>query len=236
MSNHYSLRQIAAKGRGLVATSRIKTGTTVLEESAVCACLNSSAEENHCAHCFRIHSGASSSYCSEACLNNALGTHQSLLNKCDLSVFDGTTRRFPKLIAQLVSKSMSPQSEAQLDFQSFWGTVLTLAAPQTYIAEAVSEDYQNVMQCFKPVMNEDAHNVIFSSLTLEWYARVEGILHLNAIGLSPRPQIDAPANLNLTASMLNHSCDHSLEIYELATNLIQAYFLMHANQSLLKKK
>ena len=121
MSNHYSLRQIAAKGRGLVATSRIKTGTTVLEESAVCACLNSSAEENHCAHCFRIHSGASSSYCSEACLNNALGTHQSLLNKCDLSVFDGTTRRFPKLIAQLVSKSMSPQSEAQLDFQSFCG-------------------------------------------------------------------------------------------------------------------
>ena len=97
------------------------TGTTVLEESAVCACLNSSAEENHCAHCFRIHSGASSSYCSEACLNNALGTHQSLLNKCDLSVFDGTTRRFPKLIAQLVSKSMSPQSEAQLDFQSFCG-------------------------------------------------------------------------------------------------------------------
>ena len=116
------------------------------------------------------------------------------------------------------------------------GTFLTLAAPQTYIAEAVSEDYQNVMQCFKPVMNEDAHNVIFSSLTLEWYARVEGILHLNAIGLSPRPQIDAPANLNLTASMLNHSCDHSLEIYELVTNLIQAYFLMHANQSLLKKK
>ena len=124
------------KGRGLIATTLFRKGDTVLVEEAVTATLNPILEskQQYCHHCFRMHgptpttirttdtttttdaektvstaTNNAQSYCSTQCTTNAQVSHQSLLDKCSrTTTFNPTqTRRFPRMIAQLVAQSIT---------------------------------------------------------------------------------------------------------------------------------
>ena len=230
-----SVKAIAGRGRGLVASQTIRCGSIALEDTAFAAVLNHDARDSHCSHCFAPSTIATDDhhhFCSAECMDNAFTLHDRLLNKCDLVHLDnGQTNRYPRLIAKMTAAALL----AGPNFNDYWAKVLALAAPNTHCAE--QDEFNALIRVFEPAIGKEATEKIFEGpLPLEWYSRMIGILHVNSIGMGKRDPHVTVADLNSssrlvtlqkkasenpnigvglfpTASLLNHSCKPNVEMF-----------------------
>ncbi len=239
----FAVKELPGRGRGLVASATIRRGTTAVADAALGAVLHAppptgGIRGGHCRQCFRRlvpsnnNGGGGGGFCCTACADAAEASQERILRNCAPLQTD---RKFPRLIAVLTAHSLTRGA----DFQPFWGRVLSLAVPQQMISspdvvDSFSADYEDLRESFRLALG-DAHAAIFSSLPLEWYARMHGICHVNTIGLPPRdpalkPESKAKAESEAaaaaaaaatnvavglfgTASLLNHSCEPNLVMH-----------------------
>ena len=231
----FSVKELAGRGRGLVASQTIRKGSVALEDTAFAAVLNHGrAADDHCSFCFApAADAADGGHCSAACKENSFASHDRLLDKCDLGQLGDGASRYPRLIARMTAAALLTGPK----FNDYWSMVLSLAAPNTRAQTHLEAEFDALQRAFEPAIGADATETIFAGpLPLEWYARLIGILHVNSIGMGQRDLGVQVADMNSasqlavlqqkaaknpdigvglfpTASLLNHSCEPNCEMF-----------------------
>ena len=238
-----AIKQVAGKGRGVVAQQPLRKGTLLLAETPLAS--HPGLLQDRCQHCTRPlaisgishvckHTGAQ--FCSGYCKNSAWRGYGRALVSADtseLTVYCAEHRlKFPLLALRMVGASL------HRGFSDYWETVEELCFATVEgegsdgVPAAWREEHALLRGALVGHVKGDVGVLFEHALTEEWYARLMGRLHLNAVRVysareqrSPRAAQKQAENaaaaaveaaplameahgtaLYLLGSMFNHSC------------------------------
>ena len=216
-----AMRELAGKGRGLVALDRIAHGSTVLECTPMAHVLKShGSAPTTCAECLApMHSSVNASLsrdrtCTSACEAAYEERGGTMLDRVDVSglklLQEEQGRNFPLLIASLLSSLLADLKAGQVP--ESWGPLeLCFAEMHAEALPQIEAEHRTLLQSFT-----DAGLATLPTLELLMpiarYRRLLGAAQLNAFELTLSHGAKVSALLPQPASLFNHSCEPNVLI------------------------
>lgn len=179
------------RGRGIFATSHIKKSEFIFSSLPITAWPQKCHDENMCHICFKCISDCIVCHDKSLEFEESRVFHMMLSKECSESHFESIITKLAHMIC----------TELRMN-QPITMHVLKMLA-HAEMENGTINLYQSPMLVLRKRLEDMGYETELNSfLDLNWYARVMGILHLNAIKF-PRPEGIA---LYGDVSFLNHSC------------------------------
>lgn len=210
-----AVRELPARGRGVVATRAIPRGAVLLEVAPMAHVLKARPRSTSwCVACLRPLASRAPQYCSSACEAAHVARGGALLERVNLSglralhVEQG--RKFPLLVASLLA-SLLAEAKSTGRLPTPWAP-LELCFAELPMEVPIETEWRELLGRFADAGLADLAALEHVFLPLAAYRRLLGAAQLNAFELTlAHPAEDGGATrvsalLPGTASMFNHSC------------------------------
>ena len=207
------VRELAGRGRGIIASAAIAAGTTLLRCTPMSQVLKrTETAEPSCAECFgplATQGELGGSRCSSMCDDRYAARGGPLFERIDLTALhllhESQGRKFPLHIASLMASLLADIQAGHVP--SSWAPLqLCFAELETEASDQVEQEYAALVDAFA-ASGVTTRQTLELLLPLPRYRRLLGAAQLNAFELQTSRGLTLSCLLPGDASCFNHSCE-----------------------------